>query len=413
MLQAFINKSFYYLFVFSFLFIIVFYNLIGFQFTDEICAVALFGLLVYSLLQTPEWNFDRAFLLTILIFAFYTVYSFYIGSNVKAAIIKDLGMQMKPYLGFFCAYQLRPFFDANRKKILKEIIFLCWLLFLFPLGVAGAFNERILYNFMEHPAYYGIAITILSICYLFSGNFTKRERIVYMVMLSIGLVSGRSKFYGFYALSLFCVLFADNLNNFKLTAKNILIIGCMLAVMIFVAWEKISLYFFSALSGSSDLDPDMIARFVLYYTSGDILVDYFPFGSGLASFATHTSGEYYSNIYLQYGIDNVWGLSKSYSSFVSDTFYPSLAQFGVVGVLLYVMFWFYIVKNAFIMYKNHPNKKPQLLMTVLLIVSFMLIEGTTASTFVAQGGFFVMMMIGFILSNMKYELLQTNQSKKA
>lgn len=406
MLQSFINKSFYYLFVFSLLFVIVFYNLIGFQYTDEICAMVLFALLVYSLLQTPEWNFDRVFLLTILIFAFYTLYSIYIGSNVKAAIIKDLGIQMKPYLGFFCAYQLRPFFDANRKKILKEIIFLCWLLFLFPLGVAGAINERILYYFMDHPAYYGIAITIVSICYLFSGSFTKRERFVFMVMLSIGLVSGRSKFYGFYMMSLFCVLFADNFINFKLNLKNVLLLGCMLGAVVLVAWEKIYFYFVSALTGSSELDPDMIARFVLYYTSGDILMDYFPFGSGLASFATYTSGEYYSDIYLQYGIDNVWGLSKSYTSFISDTYYPVLAQFGMVGVGLFVLFWGYIVKNAIVLYKQHPAKKPQMMIVIILIVGFLAIENTTTSTFVAQGGFFVMMMMGLILSNMKYDVKQ-------
>lgn len=73
-------------------------------------------------------------------------------------------------------------------------------------------------------------------------------------------------------------------------------------------------------------------------TSMQILYDYFPFGSGLGSFGTFASAEYYSPVYSAYGIDHLWGLSKDMPAFICDAFYPELAQFGVAGVILYFAF---------------------------------------------------------------------------
>jgi hypothetical protein len=147
----------------------------------------------------------------------------------------------------------------------------------------------------------------------------------------------------------------------------------------------------------------MIARYVLYAIMPEILNDYFPFGSGLASYATNSSAVFYSNIYVQYGIDSVWGLSKSYPEFISDTYYPSLAQFGYVGVVLYLSFWINIFIKIIKYYKR--TKSTDNMIITLLILIFLTIEGTTASTFIAQGGFFVMMLLGLILSEMQQKAL--------
>ena len=176
----------------------------------------------------------------------------------------------------------------------------------------------------------------------------------------------------------------------------------MLVAIVIVAWQKISLYFYQALSDSSNIDEDMVARFVLYRTSPEIIRDYFPFGSGFASFATHSSGEYYSDIYMKYGIDNVWGISKGYTSFVSDTYYPSLAQFGVIGIILFVLFWLYIISKSINLYKKSAFTMSQQIITIFLIIGFLAIESTTGSTFIAQGGLFTMMMLGMILSDMQH-----------
>ena len=143
----------------------------------------------------------------------------------------------------------------------------------------------------------------------------------------------------------------------------------------------------------------MIALYVLYATAPQILIDYFPFGSGFASFGTFSSGVYYSSIYSKYGIDGVWGMSKDHYNFIADTYYPSLAQFGIVGIILYITFWIYILMKAIKFHKRTYNMK--CLSMVLMIIGFFIIEGTTDSTFTTHRGFFVLMLLGLILSDLK------------
>ncbi|MDR1331193.1 MAG: O-antigen ligase domain-containing protein [Tannerella sp.] len=393
--QARIDRYFFALFVFALIFGILLYKAIGFSYTDELCALLLFVLFFYALLHDRDWRFNRAFLVLLAVFVFYTCYSFRIGSNTPRGIVNDVAIQIKPYLGFFCVYQLKPAMNASRKRILRDVCLLFWLIFLLPVGLVSLVNERVFITVLEHPVYYGIAVTIVSLCYLYCSGFTRRDKLVFLVMLSIGLFCGRSKFYGFFALSVFMMLFFSNMANLKLSLRNIVILACMFGAIIYVAWGKISLYFYQVLS--NEMDEDLIARFVLYRTMPEVLHDYFPFGSGFASFATFSSGEYYSGLYARYGVETVWGLSKAYHGFISDTFYPSLAQFGVAGILLFVLFWFYIVKRAFLNYRKSRNIK--LFLIAILIVCFLGIESTTGATFIAQGGFFVMMIMGVVLSD--------------
>ena len=128
-------------------------------------------------------------------------------------------------------------------------------------------------------------------------------------------------------------------------------------------------------------------------------MDYFPFGSGFASFATYSSGEFYSKIYVQYGIENVWGMSRDFYSFIADTYYPSLAQFGIIGIILYISFWIYILKKAISFNKGY--KQTKLLTIVLLIVAYFAIEGTTDSTFTTHRCIYMLMTLGLVLAEMK------------
>jgi hypothetical protein len=402
MVQSYIDKYFFFLFTFSLVFVILLYNTIGFQFTDELCVGAIFLLFLYAVLKTPDWAFNKAFLFTLGVFLFYTGYSVAIGSNSRSAIFNDLIIQLKPYIAFFCVYQLRPLLNSNRKKLLKDIIVLLWFVFLLPLGIAGATSgEHIMRVVVGHPAYYGIAVTIFGLTYLYCSDFSKRDKLIFLLLLSIGIFSGRSKFYGFFVLSVFFALFSGQLLKFKWSLKNILIILITLGLMFYVAWEKIYLYFFQAMTDNPDVEGDMLARFVFYRTTPEILFDYFPFGSGLASFATHSSGVYYSDIYTEYGLNIVYGLTRNNPEFVSDTFYPSLAQFGVAGIILYILFWMYILRKTFLYFKANPKLQLKSSLTILLITAFIGIEGTTASTFIAQGGLYVMMLAGLVLSEMK------------
>ena len=396
MMQTLLNKHFFNLLVFTLIFGILLYDIIGFDFIDEICALILFLLFTLYIFSTKEWSINKAFLSTIGIFIFYLCYSFVIKSNVKIAILSDCIIQIKPYLAFFCVYSIMPQINKNKKSILKSTSLIIWIL-LFIMGICSLFVHKLLHLLMGHPTYYAAAVICTALCYLYCSDFTKKDKLVFLMLLSIGIVSGRSKFYGFYAVAWFVILFASRMREFKLNAKNISIILLMFCAVVFVAREKINFYFYQAVT--DEVDKDMIARYMLYVTAPQILYDYFPFGSGFASYGTYSSGVYYSEVYSDYGIDGIWGMTKSYYNFIADTFYPSLAQFGVIGVFLFFLFWVYIVKRAYTYYKKNGDN--QLFSLVLLIVAFLLIESTTDSTFTTHRGFFVLMLLGLFLSELK------------
>ena len=402
MIQAFVNKHFFNLFIFTITFGILLYDFIGFDYTDEICALFLFVIFGTYVSKIPEWPFNKAFCITIGVFLFYLLYSFLINSNSKGAIISDFLIQIKPYLAFFCVYSMIPIFSIRQNSILRYLTSF-FAIFLLIVGSINVFTGTTLRAIMGHEAYFAAAIVSFALTYLLSADFNNKSKFIYILILSVGLLSTRSKFYGFYILSIASILYFTKVDRFKLNAKSIILLCIIMALMGIAAWDKINLYFVQGFN--IDNEKDFIARFVLYATSIQIFQDYFPFGSGFASFATFSSGEYYSHIYEDYDIDSIWGLSKQFHSYVADTYYPSLAQFGVVGVILYCSFWLYIVLKAYKYFKVTHNIK--LMLMALLITCYFTIESTSDSTYTTHRGFFIMMILGYVLSNMKHEALQT------
>ena len=151
-----------FLFLFMLIFGILLYGFIGFDYTDELCALGLFSIFGIYLFTTPHWSFNKSFLFTIGIFIFYICYSFYIRSNTQIAILADATVQIKPYLAFFCIYSMMPQLNDRQKKLLQSVCLLCWII-LIPIGIAGAINEQTLRMTMGHPAYFAAAVTCLSL----------------------------------------------------------------------------------------------------------------------------------------------------------------------------------------------------------------------------------------------------------
>ena len=398
-MQSITSKYTYILFVFTLIFGVILYGPLKFEYADEISALFLIVVFFAYMFKTPRWEINRVFLLTLFIFTAYLIYSFAIGSNAPKAIITDLIIQMKPYVAFFCIYQMKPLFTSDQKQILNQLCILSWFLLL-PLGVSDIFIYKFLEHTMGHPTNYAAAITAISLTYLYTSDFKWKDKLIFLLMLSVGLISGRSKFYGFFVLSTIVVFYFSNIKNIKLNFKNVAIVLVMAVGIFFVAKQKIMFYFLSGLTGGEE--NDYLARFVLYGTALMIFTDYFPFGSGLGSFATHASRVVYSNTYSEYNIDNIWGLSKSHDKFIADTYYPSLAQFGIIGVLLFLSFWIYIIKKAFNLMKLTQDTLPITL--VIITTGFLLIENVADATQTSNRGFFIMMLLGVILGEQKAKI---------
>lgn len=152
------------------------------------------------------------------------------------------------------------------------------------------------------------SLTMALFCILYYLN--QRRSLLPVSILSLGLFSMRAKFFVTYAFSI--LLFSLH-KRIKLFNIRILVMsGILIFILInYVIWDKFNLYFIQGTEGDSG-----VARPLFYITSFKILIDYFPFGSGLASFANNASGIFYSPLYYKYDLWQVWGCTPAYPDFV-------------------------------------------------------------------------------------------------
>jgi hypothetical protein len=128
----------------------------------------------------------------------------------------------------------------------------------------------------------------------------------------------------------------------RLRSFAVLVVAIMLATTVLVPyagglWQETVREYGTA-------DPYGNARWALHYTSVLIARDYFPFGSGLASFASHASKLFYSDTYRAYGLSNMYGLSERFSEYITDTFWPMvLGEGGVFCLAGYATFFWLLL----------------------------------------------------------------------
>lgn len=78
-------------------------------------------------------------------------------------------------------------------------------------------------------------------------------------------------------------------------------------------------------------------RAALYSAGWAISRDHFPLGVGFGRFGSEMSLDPYSDVYDRYDLSSIWGLSRSYPAFLTDTSWPSLiGESGQLGALCYL-----------------------------------------------------------------------------
>jgi hypothetical protein len=279
------------------------------------------------------------------------------------------------------------------KKVVKWCFAYCAAIIMYGIMSQSDIADTLLL-FFGGPERFATSITILALLYLYVSKRTKKDVIWCIVMLCFGLFSARSKFFGFFAVFMFFMLvYKDVVLNLKI--KNIVMLCLLFFIVFFVAQKKFYGYFVEGVEYD-------YARPVLYMTAIEILTTSIPFGSGLGSFATYASGKYYSPLYHKLHLNTIHELSPDFNSFfISDTFFPVLAEFGIVGIFLFFYFWYSILKKA-VFYKKHIVQKFVLeYIFVVLIFFFFMIESVADSTFTHNRGVFMMILLGMCLTDLK------------
>ncbi len=369
---------------------------------DELVAVALLALAVTdSIVNRGAWRRYRLLWILSGIMLFYAVYSMTaVSYNARSSIIIDTLIESKPFITLFVMMAIRPSFTPADKTILRYIavvnILICAVILMLP-----NLYIRLL---IQHISYGGIFIflstLVLMLCSIEpDGSLPNHRKLLIAALAAFGLLSGRSKYYAEFVFLLF-FLFAYRPGMLRqITPRQIATSLAVVALVAAVTWQKFRYYFLVGNSGATTFDPEVIesfARPVLYATGLLILRDHFPFGTGLASFASFRSIDPYSGVYIEYGIDRVYGLSPSFSSFICDAYYPSLTQFGVVGIGLFVWLIVYIIRHLGILIRVDGSKAQFIYATGMLSLLFVLIESTAGTAMVNCGGVMAMLILGTV-----------------
>ncbi len=186
----------------------------------------------------------------------------------------------------------------------------------------------------------------LAICtsmawYLFIGD-SRRNRFIVVAIAVIGLLGMKFKYYGQFGAWMMMLYYVKDKFDFRGNKKlnTIASLAIIVFVVLLLGWERFNAYYIEGVNAT-----DRQARPEMNKVLWQILWDYFPFGSGLGSYATAASAVYYSPLWVKYNLNTVWGLAQygSYGhasvGFHADNFIATFGQIGFVGIFLFVAFW--------------------------------------------------------------------------
>lgn len=360
---------------------------VNFDWSDEILTVLL---LLYAIVKQRFLVKDKKRMLEINIYMalmiFYLLYSLVIRVTTPRGVFLDILQQVRPYAVFYLTWMMAPQFTPKQQKRIKWVMLLSFFGYLF----AFKFKPSLVTPFggEESAALGQIALCCAMIYYLFSKQ-TKKNRNIAIIIMLLGLISGKSKYFGECVCFIALVMFVKSRINFT-SVSTLLKVGALGAVVIFFTWTKFNAYY---VEGFQE-DAQAMARPATYETGMQIMFhDYIPFGSGLGSFGTAAAAKEYSPLYFKYHLDEIWGLDPSNPMFLADAFYPTLAEFGMVGLFFFLWFWKRRLWEA--------NKIPNLIYyrMALMCILALALESTADSSYLSGKGMGYFMILALCLNS--------------
>ncbi len=312
----------------------------------------------------------------------YLIYSLILQVNVPMASIIDYQQQVRPYAVFFCTMILAPMFTRKQKWWMLTSVLLTFVSYIiFKFNTLGE----------EENVTYGALAMSSALAYYFLTKQSAKNRNIAICIALVGILSGKFKYFGECTAFITILLLLHKRLNFK-SIKLFFQVGVLGVLVLFFAWERFEKYFITG------LDNKQLARPMIYKTTPKILRDYFPFGPGLATFGTSASAKkYYSKLYYDYKLDQIWGMSPNdRGAFNADSFYPSLAQFGVVGIFFFLWFWKRRLKEI------NTIQDVRYYKVALSAMMCLAIESVADTSYLSGRGMAYFMIMGIALNSNRY-----------
>lgn len=311
---------------------LAFQQYLGIDWSDEFLCVVLmfFGFLKWKNRKRNKPLLKEMRMYWVII-SFYTAYSLFIHVTTFRGVYLDFLQQIRPYMVFYMTMFLNPQFSKKQKKYISVSMVLTLIVYVFV--------DRSIQEYMKGNEGAGLQIVALNAgmtYYLFSKNSKKNTAIAISIML-FGLISGKSKYMGQCVCFIYLICFLKHKLNYR--NPMVYLAGVLLmSAVVFVAWTKFDSYYVKGMQ-VEDVKEMQVRPATYRVAFREIIWDYFPFGSGLGSFGTAAAAKEYSPLYYKYKLNRIWGLTPEKPMFLADSFYPTLAEYGIVGIFLFCVFW--------------------------------------------------------------------------
>ena len=262
-------------------------------------------------------------------------------------------------------------------RLLIVVMFICALISqIIDIGMSAEKRFGIVSFKFLFPNPAGLNTYCYSYVILFSATLLKHGKIrkhstffaILLLLCWISTLRSRAlAFASIYALLYYAFIIKNiSRKTFKFRWYHALII---LVILFLIGWNQFYEYF---------INNSRQARYVLARTSIEIAKDYFPCGTGFATFGTAASRTYYSPVYSLYGISSIWGISKDSAYFILDQYwFGILGQFGILGTIILMKFIFDLYSC---LWKRSQNKALQIASIVFIYTSF--IASISAASFI-------------------------------
>lgn len=155
-------------------------------------------------------------------------------------------------------------------------------------------------------------------------------------------------------------------------------------LIVLIAYDQIENYF---------LGEKVSARSLLLTTGIRIMKDYFPFGTGLATFGTEMARRFYSPIYYEYGLNTFWALKEGGKE-LTDCYWPAIGgEFGIIGTILMVLVIYMIFRDCI----KRSKQELFIFMAIVLYEIYLLISSTATGIFTSDLTAMYMIIIAMLV----------------
>jgi len=322
-----------------------------FSILDEIIVILMIFNLFYSFLMSNTKK-DIFFIpLLLFLLAVFGIISNILSGVERSVteILIDILTISKPFIVFAYFFQNKNKINVYSLRFKLGIVakillnsFFCFLIFnilgLFNIGNnATGLSNFTLFGF---AANFGILVfSLLGLVLKDSENLFSQWYFVLSTILILFTMKAQSIFF----ISLFALLYlVYKLNNKKIKFRWMIV--SVLAILPLV-WNKIVDYFIT--TSYSPRKIFMIDAFLLFK-------EYFPFGSGFATFGSPIASQSFSPIYIRMGYYNYYGMGENGDTqFLNDNFLSSIiGQLGFVGIFLFIILFFKVLNTINFKDKN-------------------------------------------------------------